>query len=210
MANIQMDGGYMPLPINIKRGNPIPLDSTSVHYPTFKDGKLDKTAYANASEYAQKEPVAYVGQIITVCEGTLENGTFVPNMAHVDSGIYYIADKAGLLVKLVNNAVYADDKKEDLEVVYGDIKITRDDNNKFVSAIIKAPQSKINPNSKGFKKGTSDLFINGIKYNNSEYEELVKEGETDICYGILFKAFEIIPQNENGVGDEITIMADYE
>lgn len=207
MANVQMEGGYMPLPINIKRGNPIPLDSTSVHYPTFKDGVIVTTAYANASEYAKNEPVAYVGQIITICEGDIVDGTFVPNMAHEDSGIYYIADKKGTLVKLVNNAIYNDDKKEDLEVDYDKIVITKTAEGVFTSATIFAP--------KPFKKGTSDLFINGIKYNNSEYKEITVEGKEGICDRIEFTAFEVIPHIEKDgvvevVGDEITIMADYE
>ena len=207
MADIKIENkNYWALPINIVREEPIPLDASSVHYPTFIDGKLDKTAYANALEYATTKPVAYVGQIITICEGDIVDGTFVPNMAHEYSGIYYIADKAGTLVKLVNNAIYNDDKKEDLEVDYGKIVITKTEG-VFTSATIFAP--------KPFKKGTSDLFINGIKYNNSEYEEILKEGKTDICDRIEFTAFEVIPHMEKDgvvevVGDEITIMADYE
>ena len=198
MAEIKFDGGFMPLPINIKRGNPIPLDTTSIHYPTA--GGL--SALDNAKDYAKNNPVAYVGQIITVCEGIFSNDSFVPNMAHIDSGIYYIADKSGTLVKLVNNEIYSDDKKEDIEISYKDIEIVKDSTNNFQYAIIKSPRD--------YKKGTSDLFINGIKYNNSEYEEILKDGETNICDKIKFTAFEIIPQNESGVGDEITILADYE
>ena len=207
MADIKFDSGYMPLPINIKRGNPIPLDSTSVYYPEFTaDGTVSKSAYENAATYAQGDPVAYVGQIITVCEGTFENGEFTPNMAHENSGIYYIANKIGTLVKLVNNVVYADDKKEDIEVDYDKIVITRADG-VFTSAIIIAPRN--------FKVKTSDLFINGIKYNNSEYKEVLVEGKTDICDRIEFTAFEVIPHKEKDgvvevVGDEITILADYE
>lgn len=195
MAEIKFDGGYMPLPINIKRGNPIPLDSTSVHYPTAGG----PSALNNAQEYAQNNPVAYVGQIITVCEGTFTGDSFVPDMAHENSGIYYIADKVGTLIKLVNNAVYADDKKEDIEVDYS--RISSETIEGVLVTTIIAP--------KPFKKGTSDLFINGIKYNNSEYVEILVVGKTDICDRIEFKAFEIIPQKD-GVGDEITVMADYE
>ena len=203
MADIKFDGGYMPLPINIKRGNPIPLDSTSVHYPTAGG----PSALANAQDYAKNNPVAYVGQIITVCEGEFTSDSFVPDMTHENSGIYYIADRAGTLVKLVNNSVYADDKKVDLEVDYDTIVITKTEEGIFTSAIIIA--------QKPFKKGTSDLFINGIKYNNSEYTEILVEGKTDICDRIEFTAFEVIPHKEKDgvvevVGDEITILADYE
>lgn len=201
MANVQLEGGYMPLPINIRRGNPIPLDSTSVHYPTFTDGEVTKSAYENAVDYAKNSPVAYVGQIITICEGMLVEGSFVVNRSSAESGVYYIADREGTLVKLVNNEIYNDDKKEDLEVDYDKIVITKTEG-VFTSAIIMAPRN--------FKVKTSDLFINGIKYNNTEYTEILVEGETDICDRIEFTAFEIIPQNKEGVGDEITIMADYE
>jgi hypothetical protein len=200
MANIMFDSGYMPLPINIKRGNPVPLDASSVHYPD--NGGENKTAYENALIYARTNAVAYVGQIITVCEGVYTDDTFTPNMSHPKSGVYHIADKNGTLVKLVNNDVYTDDKKEDIEIIYTNVEIVRDEETgNFLHAIIMAPKS--------FKLGTSDLFINGIKYNNSEYEEVLKEGFQDICDRIKFTAFEVIPQVD-GVGDEITICADYE
>jgi hypothetical protein len=50
MATIKKDGGYMPLPINIKRGNPIPLDASSIWY--------DVEAMA---DYAKNNITAYVG-----------------------------------------------------------------------------------------------------------------------------------------------------
>ena len=95
-------------------------------------------------------------------------------------------------------------------------------NDVFVGAIILAPRS--------YKKDTSDLFINGIKYNNTEYTEVyydetkdgegldkvVYEGVEGMFNAVFFDAFEVIPptQNSEGVynddGDEITIMADYE
>lgn len=198
MAEIKFDGGYMPLPINIKRGNPIPLDTTSVHYPTF--GETYISAYDNAHAYAKSNPVAYVGQIITVCEGDMVNGSFVPDMSRESSGVYYIADKKGTLVKLINAALSVEDLREDIEVDYNKISIIKTDD-KFSYAIITTDRP--------FKAGTSDLFINGIKYNNSEYEEIPIEGKEGICESIKFSAFEIIPQVD-GVGDEITIMADYE
>ena len=202
MAHVKLDGGFMSLPINIKRGNPIPLDTTSIHYPTFEDGKVLKSALENAQDYAANNVVAYVGQIITVCEGVLENGAFkVVN--NENSGVYYIADEAGTLVKLVNNEVYNDDKKEDLEIDYSKlIQNTNKDDGSFVSTIIIAPKS--------YKKGTSDLFINGIKYNNSEYTEITYtdgggvETDSETCNAILFEAFAVVD------GDEVTIQADYE
>ena len=50
MAVIKKDGNIMALPLSIKRGNPIPVDSTQVWY-TFEE----------LQTYAQSDPVAYVG-----------------------------------------------------------------------------------------------------------------------------------------------------
>lgn len=57
MATIKRNSNTMGLPMNITRGNPIPLDSTSVWY-----------SYQEALEYAQSGATAYVGQIISVVD----------------------------------------------------------------------------------------------------------------------------------------------
>lgn len=62
MAKVQKDFSSMGLPMNITRGNPIPLDSTQVQY-----------SLAEAQEYAQNGATAYVGQILTVVDE--ENNT---------------------------------------------------------------------------------------------------------------------------------------
>ena len=66
MANILQNAAYMALPMNIKRGNPIPLDTTAVWY--------SKTELEN---YAKTGATAYVGQILTLiadskCEAYME------------------------------------------------------------------------------------------------------------------------------------------
>lgn len=211
MAHVKLDGGFMALPINIKRGNPIPLDSSSVHYPTFdNDGNITVSAFDNAKEYATNSPVSYVGQIITVCEGIIDNGNFVVQ-ANDNTGVYYIADEKGTLIKLVNTNIIEDEKdkeREDIEIDYNNNLIPYihniDGEEKRYTIII----------SKGsYKKGTSDLFINGIKYNNTEYQEIYYEAQesgftiddtAEICNGILFEYFDVIQ------GDEVTILADYE
>lgn len=73
MAVIKKDGGYMPLPISIKRGNPIPLDTSSIWY----DAEL-------MAAYAQTNVTAYVGQILVHVDE--EKGT---------SQVYVIANAAG-------------------------------------------------------------------------------------------------------------------
>lgn len=82
MAVIKKDGGYMPLPISIKRGNPIPLDASSIWYDA-----------ALMNEYAQTNVTAYVGQILV----------------HVDESantakVYVIANSAGDLTPVGEGA----------------------------------------------------------------------------------------------------------
>ena len=62
MATIKNDAAYMALPMNIKRGNPIPLDTTAVWY--------NKT---ELETYAASGATAYVGQILTlIADGKCE------------------------------------------------------------------------------------------------------------------------------------------
>ena len=219
-------GNGMPLPMNIVRQNPVPLDSSSVFYPSYyENGERNYSALENATLYAQSNPVAYVGQIVSVCEGDYnEEGVFVIDEENPNSGVYYIADRDGKLIKLVNNTTFDEfheEQLEDIEVDYSKI-IKIINNDVFEGAIILA--------SRPYNEGTSDLFINGIKYNNTEYTEVyydetkVGEGldkvDDDSVNGmfnaVFFDAFEVIPptQNSEGVynddGDEITLMADYE
>jgi hypothetical protein len=50
MATIKKDGNFMGLPINIARGNPIPLDQSEIWY-----------SLSEMQDYAKNNPVAYVG-----------------------------------------------------------------------------------------------------------------------------------------------------
>ena len=82
MAVIKKDGGYMPLPISIKRGNPIPLDASSIWY--------DAVAMA---EYAKTNVTAYVGQILVYVDE-----------ATAKSQVYVIANAAGDLTLVGEDA----------------------------------------------------------------------------------------------------------
>lgn len=53
MAVIKKDGSFMGLPMNVARGNPIPLDKSEIWY-----------SYTEMETYAKTDPVAYVGQIL--------------------------------------------------------------------------------------------------------------------------------------------------
>lgn len=80
MATILNNAAYMALPMNIKRGNPIPLDTTAVWY-----NKSDLEAYAKSSA------TSYVGQILTL---------FADGVAEA----YLISNEAGDLVKLAQTS----------------------------------------------------------------------------------------------------------
>lgn len=84
MATILNNAAYMALPMNIKRGNSIPLDTTAVWY--------DKT---ELETYAASGATAYVGQVLTlVADGKCE--------------AYMISSEAGTLVKLAQTTATGD------------------------------------------------------------------------------------------------------
>lgn len=78
MAVIKKNGSSMGLPMNITRGNPIPIDSTSVWY-----------SLSDAQTYARTGATAYVGQLLSVVDET--NNT---------TAIYVIINESGDLVNL--------------------------------------------------------------------------------------------------------------
>lgn len=84
MATILKDAAYMALPMNIKRGNPIPLDTTAVWYDKIELNK-----------YAASGATAYVGQILTLC-------------ADNKCEAYMISNEAGTLIKLASTTASGD------------------------------------------------------------------------------------------------------
>lgn len=84
MATILNNAAYMALPMNIKRGNPIPLDTTAVWY--------NKTELEN---YAKNGATAYVGQVLTLVAGG-------------KCEAYMISNEAGTLVKLAQTTASGD------------------------------------------------------------------------------------------------------
>lgn len=84
MATILNNADYMALPMNIKRGNPIPLDTTAVWY--------NKTELEN---YAASGATAYVGQVLTLVAGG-------------KCEAYMISNEAGTLVKLAQTTASGD------------------------------------------------------------------------------------------------------
>lgn len=84
MATILNNAAYMALPMNIKRGNPIPLDTTAVWY--------DKT---ELETYAASGATAYVGQVLTL-------------VADSKCEAYMISSEAGTLVRLAQTTATGD------------------------------------------------------------------------------------------------------
>lgn len=88
MAIIKRDGNSMGLPMNINRGNPIPLDTTSVWY-----------SLEEAKAYAISGATAYVGQVITVVDETNNK-----------SQLYVIQNKAGDLLAINGGSSASENK----------------------------------------------------------------------------------------------------
>lgn len=84
MATILNNADYMALPMNIKRGNPIPLDTTAVWY--------NKT---ELETYAASGATAYVGQVLTLVAGG-------------KCEAYMISNEAGTLIKLAQTTASGD------------------------------------------------------------------------------------------------------
>ena len=86
MAIIKKDGNFMGLPMNIARGNPIPLDTTAVWY-----------TQTEMENYAKTGATAYVGQVLTLVDET--NNT---------ASAWLITNVAGTLVKLASTTASGD------------------------------------------------------------------------------------------------------
>ena len=84
MATIMNDAAYMGFPLSIKRGNPAPVDTTTVWY--------NKT---ELETYAKSGATAYVGQILTL-------------VADSKCEAYMISNEAGTLVKLASTTTSGD------------------------------------------------------------------------------------------------------
>ncbi len=91
MAIIKKDGNFMGLPMNIARGNPIPLDTTEIWY-----------SLSELETYAKSGATAYVGQIVQLVDETANTAT-----------AYIIANAAGDLVE-VGSSTAGDGKSIEL------------------------------------------------------------------------------------------------
>ena len=92
-----LDKDGLGFPLNFRRGNPNPLDNSSVW-----------SSLEAAQNYAQTDPTAYVGQILSVVNYTAavtdDGGNVVtPSQSTVD--VYYIKDEAGNLEQVGTSPV---------------------------------------------------------------------------------------------------------
>lgn len=98
MAVIKKDGMFMGLPMNIARGNPIPLDKSEIWY-----------SYEEMANYAINDPIAYVGQILGLVDEV--NGI---------AKAYIILNAAGDLQEIASSVDIPALKGDDKTVVISD------------------------------------------------------------------------------------------
>lgn len=122
---LEKDG--LGFPLNFRRGNPNPLDNSSVW-----------NSLAAAQNYAQTDPTAYVGQILSVVNYTAavtddEGAITTPSQSTVE--VYYIKDEAGALEPVGTSPVgdegtivVAEDGTVSLYGIAG-LALTREDEN---------------------------------------------------------------------------------
>ena len=102
MASKSMIVGYDPdygygSPLNIRRGNPLPLDNDYI-----------KLSYSDAIAYAQNDPVSYVGEILAVVEESITG--------EETTNLYQIIDTSGTLKKLSSDGAVDLDEITEQEI----------------------------------------------------------------------------------------------
>lgn len=164
MAVIKKDGGNMALPIAIKRGNPIALDTTSVWY--------NKT---EMETYAASGATAYVGQSVVFVDE--ENST-------VEA--YVIANAAGTLVKLASTTASGD--------VVADITKLQGDVGKLEKALeeVKKTADGAMPKSGGTFTGAINLHAAPTEDMQAANKKYVDDAIGNIT-GIEFQIVESLP-----------------
>lgn len=164
MAVIKKDGGNMALPIAIKRGNPIALDTTSVWY-----NKTEMETYATSGA------TAYVGQPVVFVDE--ENST-------VEA--YIIANTAGTLVKLASTTASGD--------VVADITKLQGDVTKLENALedVKKVANAAMPKSGGTFTGAINLHAAPTEDMQAANKKYVDDSIGKLT-GIEFQIVESLP-----------------
>lgn len=78
MANILNNAAYMALPMNIKRGNPIPLDTTAVWYAK---ADLEDYAKTGATALSARLPISLLSILSRVLRSMLMRRHLLPWIA---------------------------------------------------------------------------------------------------------------------------------
>ena len=164
MAVIKKDGGNMALPIAIKRGNPIALDTTSVWY-----NKTEMETYATSGA------TAYVGQPVVFVDE--EKST-------VEA--YIIANTAGTLVKLASTTASGD--------VVADITKLQGDVTKLENALedVKKVANAAMPKSGGTFTGAINLHAAPTEDMQAANKKYVDDSIGKLT-GIEFQIVESLP-----------------
>ena len=188
MAVIKKDGGNMALPIAIKRGNPIALDTTSVWY-----------VKSDMETYAKSGATAYVGQPLYYVDET--NKT-------VEA--YIISNEAGTLTKLAATTA-SGDVAADILALQGRVDTLEETakglmpktGGEFTGAItIPAPVADMNPATKKYVDDALDK-VTGVTYEVVEsLEDLPETGAKGTIY--------LVPHehSEKDIYDEYIWIAD--
>lgn len=188
MAVIKKDGGNMALPIAIKRGNPIALDTTSVWY--------NKT---EMETYAKSGATAYVGQyLVFVNEEHTETNEETKKTITVPctAEAYVIANPTGTLIKLASTTSSGDlaadvialqGKVSALETALAGVKKTADgampkSGGEFSGAIILPIDAPTEDAQAANKKYVDDSIgkLTGIEFKI--VESLPETGKTGVIY----------------------------
>ena len=164
------------MPLNMRRANPDPLDNSSVW-----------GSYAEALNYAQNDPVAYVGQIVTVVTAPEEGSEAKEHTVEVYK-IELDSEGKGTLVKVGTSDEVADldtevkqietdlaDVKTDVEEVSGKVDTIETDLGTAKNDIDKAEES-IAANTEAIGKIETD--VEQLKKDVDAVEELAANNKT--------------------------------
>lgn len=193
-----LDKDGLGFPLNFRRGNPNPLDNSSVW-----------KSLAAAQNYAQTDPTAYVGQILSVVNYTAavtdEEGTVTtPSQSTVE--VYYIKDEAGALEPVGTSPVgdegtitVAEDGTVSLYGIAG-LELTRTDDEGKTTNITYQPLyvngklTWVEPSATTVEGLAAE--IEGLKTRISAFEVAVGDAESGLVKGVADNAAAITAETE--------------
>ena len=193
-----LDKDGLGFPLNFRRGNPNPLDNSSVW-----------KSLSAAQNYAQTDPTAYVGQILSVVNYTAavtdEEGTVTtPSQSTVE--VYYIKDEAGALEPVGTSPVgdegtitVAEDGTVSLYGIAG-LELTRTDDEGNTTNITYQPLyvngklTWVEPSATTVEGLAAE--IEGLKTRISALEVAVGDDESGLVKGVADNAAAIAAETE--------------